>query len=452
MAGLAGATVRTLEKRASFRKDFPAARISGRARRILIGRDTRETGEELAGLMAEGLSRAGYPVTLLGVLPTPGVAYLAARRLDAILGIMISASHNPAEYNGIKYLTAAGAKISPAFEEAVSAAYWSGRSGPSGVSGRSSRGSGGRASIESDPGAAEEYVQSLVRASREPRRFRSRRVVIDAANGAAARIATRVFERLGAEVVAIADRPNGRNINKRCGTLHPQGLARRVVEERADFGFAFDGDGDRMIPVTEKGKVLDGDYTLAIAGKALHRAGSLPGKAVVATVMSNLGLEKALAKEGLKLIRTPVGDRYVYETMVAERHPLGGEQSGHVIFLDDARTGDGILAAIRLVDCLEGDGAVSLEENSLIMKQYPQVLLNYQVPRRIPLDRLPEVEKTIVRAEKALAGEGRVVVRYSGTEPLVRVMIEGPEQGAIKRLAREIGAAVLESIASRTGS
>ncbi|MBI4583938.1 MAG: phosphoglucosamine mutase [Planctomycetes bacterium] len=447
VARIAGATIRALENLAPFGQDFPPARISAGARRILIGRDTRESGEEIEGLIAETFSRAGHPVTLLGVLPTPGVACLSARRPDALLGIMISASHNPAEYNGIKYLSPAGAKSSPAFEEKVSAFYWSGRGGfAAGGSEGASRDSGGRAPIEVDAGAAEEYIESLVRASREPRRFRSRRVAVDAANGAAARVASRVFERLGAEVMAIADRPDGRNINERCGSLHPQGLARRVVEERADFGFAFDGDGDRMIPVTEKGKVLDGDYTLAIAGRALHRAGSLPGKAVVATVMSNLGLEKALAKEGLKLIRTPVGDRHVYETMVAEKHPLGGEQSGHIIFLDDARTGDGILAAIRLVDCLAGDGAVSLEENSGILKQYPQVLLNYQVPRRVPLERLAEVEKAIARAEQALAGEGRVVVRYSGTEPLVRVMIEGPEQGAIERLAREIGAAVLESI------
>lgn len=407
----------------------------GGGKTVLIGRDTRSSGADLSLLIRETFSRAGFPVLDLGVIPTPGVARLTASHPEAVLGVVVSASHNPAEYNGIKYLSPGGSKASRSLEKEISGAFWRSRADPEMEP----------APVREDPGAVDRYVKALLGLARRPDRLAGKRVAMDAAHGATHEAAPRLFRELGAEVVLIGARPDGRNINAGCGALHPGGLARAVKESGAALGFCFDGDGDRMVPVARDGSVFDGDHVLFIAGRHYHARGDLPGKTVVATDMSNLGLEMALRENGLRLLRTPVGDRHVYEAMVEGGHPIGGEQSGHLIFLDDARTGDGILAALRLVDCLESDG-LELEEEARAVVHYPQILLNYHVPKKIPFDTLPRVGRALREAEAALDGQGRIVLRYSGTEPVARVMIEGPERSFIESLARKIGEEIQASI------
>jgi phosphoglucosamine mutase len=353
----------------------------------------------LTAQLREAFCRSGLSVIDLGVIPTPGVARLSADEPGALLGVVVSASHNPAEYNGIKFLAPTGAKASPALERAVSDAYWRGEKLEAGQP----------APAREDPEALGRYASALVSLCRSPEKLRGKRVVLDTAHGATYEAAPRVFRALGADVVQIGGRPDGRNINAGCGALHPDGLARALGEERGAVGFSFDGDGDRMIPIAAGGRILDGDHVLLIAGRHFHRSGRLPTRTVVATVMSNLGLEKGLAAEGLSLLRTPVGDRHVYETMVAGRHVIGGEQSGHLIFLEDARTGDGILAALRLIDCLPALEDLAPESASLV--RYPQILLNFSVPRKVPFEDLPRVQRALASAESALAGEGRVLLR-----------------------------------------
>lgn len=429
------ATAAVLRNRASFPEDFGPEDLAVERPAVLVGRDTRDSGVAITRTLTETLTRQGHPVIDVGVLPTPAVAQLTDEVPEAGLGIMISASHNPAEYNGIKFLAPTGAKVSDAFEEAVSAAYHAGESVPSAdVAG---------SRVLED--AARRYHDHLVRRARHPEAFRGLRVVLDMAHGATAGIAREVFETLGCDVLTMGDSPDGTNINEGCGATEPELLARQVVDSGADLGFAFDGDGDRMIPVTARGSILDGDHILAIAGKCLLQQGRLPTATLVTTVMANLGLEKAAEANGLKLIRTPVGDRHVYREMVQAGHGLGGEQSGHIIFLEDGRTGDGILAALRLVDSvaeLDDD----LDSLSQMMRRYPQVLLNYRVARKVPLETLEPVQREVESARQALDGDGRIVLRYSGTEPLARVMIEGPDQDRIQALAERIGETILACI------
>jgi phosphoglucosamine mutase len=433
---IASATASVLAGAAAFPEDFPRAD----SRTILLGRDTRRSGADIAGNVAETFARNGYSVLDLGVMTTPGVAWLAAAWPDVALGIVISASHNPAEWNGIKFVGPAGAKISPEFEKAVSRAYWEDAA---------PRGGGSRGGIADRSWEAfEDYASWLASACRKPERLKGRKVVLDLANGAAYRVAPEVFGRLGAAVEALGDQPDGRNINEACGALHPGRLAELARTSGAALGFSFDGDGDRMIPVTAMGRVLDGDHVLFLAGKHLRGAGRLPLSTVVATVMSNIGLEIALRAERVSVLRTDVGDRHVYRAMVEGRHPIGGEQSGHIIFLEDARTGDGILAALRLVDVLSSD-ALDLEGESSAMKRYPQVLRNLRVARKHPFESLPGVLEAVRAAEARLGGEGRVNLRYSGTEPLARVMIEGTDAALIEDLAGSILDAI-EKAAGRT--
>ena len=400
---------------------------------VIIAKDTRLSGYMLEPALTAGFISVGMDVILVGPMPTPAVAMLT-RSLRADLGVMISASHNPAEYNGIKFFAPTGAKVSPDFEDAISRAYWEEAEG--------ARRDGG--ALRADTGGVDAYIDYLVASCRNPDVLKGRLVALDMAQGATHEVAPRVFQALGAEVVTMGDRPDGSNINDGCGALHPGRLASEVVAQNAAYGFCFDGDGDRMIPVTEAGDVLAGDITLAITGRDLQSEGRLPLPKVVATVMSNIGLEKSLAECKIELLRTPVGDRHVYESMVAEGHPVGGEQSGHLIFLDDALTGDGVLAAIRLVDSL-ASFEWSLDKASRVMKRYPQILINYDVARKLPLADIPEVQEAIQRAEEDLAGEGRIVLRYSGTEPLLRVMVEGPESDLIETVARQIGETVVQA-------
>jgi phosphoglucosamine mutase len=406
---------------------------SASRRRILIARDTRRSGEEILRSIARSFAVLGHPVLDLGVLPTPAVARLAAAWDRVALGVVISASHNPAEYNGIKFFAESGEKVSEDFERAVSRGYHAGVAPPRAPT---------PASFEDRSGEAfARYVDEIVSLCRRPARLRGRRVALDTAHGAAFRAAPEVFRRLGMEVVVTGNEPDGENINHACGALHAASLARFLLGAGADVGFSFDGDGDRMIPVAASGRVFDGDHVLLVAARRLLAEGRLPRRAVVATSMSNFGLEEALSALGVDLIRTDVGDRYVYREMVRGGHPLGGEQSGHTIFLDDAKTGDGILSALRLLDSLESD-ALDLEAEAGIMRSYPQVLKNVRVERRLPFEEFPEIGAAVARAEASLAGRGRVLVRYSGTEPLARVMVEGSVPGETEALARTISDAI----------
>jgi phosphoglucosamine mutase len=427
-----------LDERERFGADFP----HGRGEAVYIGRDTRSSGGLLLEQVSDEILRSGREVVDLGVLPTPGVARVVSASAESCLGIVLSASHNPARYNGIKLFSARGAKISEEFELAVSAVYRELESGQRAPLRR------GRPRCRLRPQAdraCNQYMDFLAASCERPERLRGRRVVLDTANGAAFEVAPQVFRRLGALVECIGDAPSGSNINEGCGALEPASLAAAVSMRRADLGFCFDGDADRVIPVTASGSVLDGDYVLALAGRRALREGKLPAKTVVATVMSNLGLEKALRAEGIELRRTPVGDRNVLEVMEREGHPIGGEQSGHLIFLDRARTGDGILAALRLLDVLESD-EIDLDREASLLTPYPQILRGVKVGRRVPLLSLPDVAKAVASAEARLGSEGRVLLRYSGTEPLVRVMVEGPAEALIDDLCGRIVAAVSASV------
>ncbi|HEV8254375.1 MAG TPA: phosphoglucosamine mutase [Vicinamibacteria bacterium] len=398
--------------------------------RVLIGRDTRESGAELEAHLAAGLAAEGAVVESAGVIPTPAIAHLARGREGGKrqggyqLGIVISASHNPYEDNGIKVFGGAGRKFSTELEERTEDLVDRidhATLAPAAPAARD---------------LTEAYLGHLARAY-EGRRLEGRHLVVDCANGATSFLARQLFEGLGARVTVIHDRPDGRNINRGCGATAPGDLARTVVDARASLGVAFDGDGDRAIFADEAGKVVDGDHVLFLAGRQLHSAGRLKGGAVVATVMSNIGLELALGKLGIPLVRTAVGDRNVLEEMERRGANLGGEQSGHVIFLDNHTTGDGMLTALKLLEVIVGTGR-SLRELASELPVYPQVLLNVRVREKRDIETLPEVKEALDRARAALDGRGRLVVRYSGTEPLLRVMAEGPDENEIRELAEAI--------------
>jgi phosphoglucosamine mutase len=389
--------------------------------------------------VADEFQRSGFAVFDLGVLPTGGIAHLASVYPECALAVVISASHNPAEYNGIKLLAPTGAKVSTAMETAVSDAY----EGASDLASPPSEKPAGRRDLSER--AAREYVQFLAQRCWRPERLEGMRVFLDTANGAACEVAPRVFEALGMTVKCIGNSPNGVNINEECGALFPEHLSERLRAGEADIGFCFDGDSDRVIPVTRSGRILNGDHVLALAGRYYFRQRMLPRRVVVTTVMANIGLEKALETEGIGLVRTPVGDRHVYERLVADGHPLGGEQSGHLIFLPDLPTGDGILAAIRLLDVLESD-PLDLDRESAFLRQYPQILKNVRVREKVDFSKFPSVAQAVAEAERELRGEGRVLLRYSGTEPLARVMLEGLEMGLIEKLCDHICRALSEAL------
>jgi len=422
------ATVSVLEDRSRFPADLPGP-VS---RSVVLGRDTRESGRWIAEAVGGAFARCGYEVHDLGVLPTPGVAWIGSAWPGTALGVVISASHNPAEWNGIKFTSPTGAKASPELESAISDAFHEGHRADA-IAGKVAR---ARVHERSED-AFEAYVSHLVSLCRRPERLQGRIIALDPANGAAYRVAPEVFRRLGARIACRASEPDGRNINLDSGAVHPRALAAMAADVRAAAGFAFDGDADRMIPITAGGRVLDGDHVLYLAGRSYSRGGKLPLRSIVGTVMANFGLEIALRGEGLSLIRTDVGDRHVYRAMTEGSHPVGGEQSGHVIFLDDTRTGDGVLAAVRMADLAEGD-ALDFEGETSALEKYPQVLENVRVPQKRPFESMPEVLERVLEAEKALGSTGRVLLRYSGTEPLARVMLEGPDASRIQALAREI--------------
>jgi phosphoglucosamine mutase len=416
---------------ARFRKLRTAVSRTSPARgSVLIGRDSRASGPHLEALLAEGLAAQGVPVALAGVVSTPGVAYLA-RRWGCSLGIVISASHNPADDNGIKLISPQGFKVPDAGEAAVEAILRSADPAPAPRPAGSAKDCSKRSA---------EYLDFLEGFSRP---LKGMRIVADCGHGAAAAFAGPLFRRLGARVVVLNASPDGRNINAGCGALHPEGLAKAVLREKADAGVAFDGDADRAIFVDETGQVRDGEHVLALAGTALKARRRLPGNAVVSTVMANFGLERHLASHGIALARTKVGDRYVAEEMLAKGRVLGGEPSGHVLFYDASPAGDGLLTALRVFDLLREQGRRFSE---VAFAKFPQVLINVKVARKPPLGQCPGIGAAISAAERELGSDGRILVRYSGTESLCRVMVEGPREEPVKRLAAAAADAVKKEI------
>jgi phosphoglucosamine mutase len=405
---------------------------SGSAPEVVIGLDTRESGPWIAAEVAGGLKRSGVAVRFAGVITTPGVAYLA-RTGHFIAGVMISASHNPYHDNGLKIINHAGYKLADSLEEEIESLMFRWLD------------SGQEPAPEtlvvdpSLPALYSEFLGSTFEGSLPLR------IVIDCANGSASDIAPPLFRQLGATVDAIGHEPNGRNINLDCGSLHMDGLRRRVLETGADAGVAFDGDADRALFVSEDGRIVDGDAVLYLAGAALKARGKLACDTVVATIMSNLGFERALQSQGISLVRTPVGDKYVLEEMVRRGASLGGEQSGHVIFSDYSTTGDGILSALRVFELMRDSGS-TLSELTRGIKSYPQKLVNVRVKTRRPLEQLGDVQAEIRAAETEFNGAGRVVVRFSGTEPLARVMIEADSEQKVEKWTTRIANAIRKEL------
>jgi phosphoglucosamine mutase len=413
-------------------------RKGGRRCRVVIGKDTRLSGYMLESALEAGIVSAGADVMLVGPLPTPAIAFItSSMRADA--GVVISASHNPYQDNGIKIFASDGFKLPDEVEADIERRMADPETptpGPEPKIGKAIR-------IDDAEGR---YVQFLKHSFPKARTLDGVRVAVDCANGAAYRAAPQVFTELGAEVTVLSAEPNGRNINDNCGALHPEKVAAEVRRTHAAIGVALDGDADRVILTDERGEIVDGDQIMAILGTRLLARGALPGNTVVATAMSNLGLERALAARDGKLLRVSVGDRYVVEAMREQGFIFGGEQSGHIIFLEEATTGDGLLAALQILSIMVQEER-PLSELAAIMTRYPQVLINFAVARKTPLHELAAVATVIRRVEDVLGQEGRVLVRYSGTEPKARVMIEGTDENTIRNYAEEIVATMQKALA-----
>jgi phosphoglucosamine mutase len=415
----------------------------GSASRVLIGRDTRESGSHITERIAQGLSSAGAEAVSAGVLTTPGVAWLVSREGFAA-GVVISASHNPYHDNGVKLISSSGMKFPDAAEADLEKVILSANGGAAG-GGAAGGGIAGRAmDHRSDEKLHEDYLAGLREAALPGAKFAGMKVVLDCANGAASELAPKLFRSLGAMVTAINNVPDGRNINTGCGSLHPEGMQKRVVETGAALGVAFDGDADRAVFSTASGKLVDGDGVLLAAGRYLKSTGKLKGSVIVGTTMANLGLESALGKSGLTLARTAVGDRYVLEEMQRIGANLGGEQSGHILFLDDATTGDGMLTAVKMASLVSIRGP--LEEQIADLKVFPQKIVNVRVKSKPPIDSLPDVSRLLGEAERALGNSGRVVLRYSGTEPLARVMVEAEHEEDVRRWTASLASALQSAI------
>lgn len=401
---------------------------------VLIGMDTRESGPAIVACLADGLQRAGVEAHFAGVITTPGVAYLA-RTGDFSAGVMISASHNPFADNGIKVFARSGYKLPDADEHEIEEEIF--RILPKTLPADTST----PVPQDRDARPYTDFLLSTVRGS-----LGGMKLVLDCGNGAASALAPELFRRAGAEVVAISNEPNGRNINLNCGALHLEALQAKVAETGAAGGVAFDGDADRALFISGSGSRVDGDAIMLIAARQMQADGHLSGNVVVSTVMSNLGLEKALAKDGIAMPRTPVGDKYVLEEMLRRGASLGGEQSGHIIFREFATTGDGMLTALRIFETCVRTGQ-TLDELAAGLTIYPQLLINIRVKERRPLDQLPAVQREIAACEQALDGSGRVLVRFSGTEPLARVMVEAERQADVRHWADRIADAIRAELA-----
>lgn len=412
------------------------ARGATHAPRVVIGRDTRESGEAIERALARGIVAGGGSVTSLGVVPTPAVAYLA--RTDGFdLGVVISASHNPYHDNGIKVFSGAGEKFTPAQEREIERLV----ADPSFVVAADDE-----VPIASGAPLVAHYVEHLRQILDHAGPLAGARIVIDCANGATTPVAPALFRDLGFDVETIGVAPDGRNINAGCGSTAMDGLQQAVLARGARLGVAFDGDGDRALFVDHLGRRVDGDAVMLVCTDLLRREGALDGDAIVATVMSNIGLELALKERGIGLVRCAVGDKYVMEEMLKRGLALGGEQSGHVIFARHLFTGDGIATALQVLRALIGSGQ-DLATLASALTSYPQVLVNVRVKARTDVATVPAVASVMQAVEARLAGQGRLLVRYSGTEPLLRIMLEGKDQGEITAWANEIADAVRTTLA-----
>jgi phosphoglucosamine mutase len=402
---------------------------------LVVGRDTRRSGPLLESALVSGALSAGADVYAVGVMPTPGIAYLT-RRLLAHGGVVLSASHNPFEDNGIKIFSSEGTKLPDAWEGEIERRLTGPDDAPSPTGAHVGR-------LVSYDLAETEYIAHL----RHGFVFdlHGLTLALDCANGATYRLAPRVFRALGARVFVLGARPDGRNINRRSGALHPEALQNKVVAAGAHVGLAFDGDGDRLIAVDERGLVRDGDYALAILGRHAASQRGLKAGVVVTTVMANLGLDRALRGAGVRVVKTQVGDRYVLEEMLRLGANLGGEQSGHLLFLDHSTTGDGIVSALHLLGVMRETGQ-PLSELASCMTKFPQVLLNVPVREKRPFDTMPDVNRRVADLEAELDGSGRVLLRYSGTEPLARIMVEGEHQERIEAIAAELAQMIRAAI------
>jgi phosphoglucosamine mutase len=410
------------------------ARDGGR-RLAVVGRDTRASGEFLEAAVVAGLASAGVDVLRLGVLPTPGVAFLTADT-GADLGVVLSASHNPMPDNGVKFFTAAGHKLDDELEDAIEAELGGPWRRPTGADvGR----------VRDHDGALGRYADHLL--STLPVRLDGLKIVVDCANGAASAVAPRVLRAVGAEVCPIHAEPDGLNINQRCGCTHLDDTCAAVVRHGADLGFAHDGDADRCLAVDSRGQVVDGDQLLAVLAVAMRDAGALSQDTVVGTVMSNLGFVQAMQRERIAVRRTKVGDRYVLEEMRAHGYSLGGEQSGHVIMLEHATTGDGVLTALQVAARMAQAGA-TLAELAAVMSRLPQVLVNVTGVDKDRSDSDPAVSAAVAEARAELGSDGRVLLRASGTEPMVRVMVEAPTQDQAELVANRLAKVVESALGS----
>jgi len=401
---------------------------------VLIGMDTRESGPHIASVLAAGLAQAGASVAFAGVITTPGVACLV-RQNDFQAGVVISASHNPFQDNGVKLFSHAGIKFPDAAEEELEADILKHRKEPAPKN---------TLRLTADESLHAEYLDFLQKRVIPGAKLSGFRIALDCANGAAYKLGPELFRSLGADVIAMNVSPDGRNINANCGSLHLEGLQKRVVTEKGRLGVAFDGDADRALFVCETGKVVNGDGVLLAAARFLKSQNMLKGNRVVATSMSNLGLERILAQEKITMARTAVGDRYVLEEMLRGGNVLGGEQSGHIIFLDDSPAGDGLVTAVKIASLVSMHGKIeSLVEG---LKDYPQQIVSVKVRSKPPLDSLPEVSRALAEAKSALGENGRIVLRYSGTEQLARIMVEAEHDADVQRFTQSLANALRSSI------
>ena len=430
---------RSLAKRLAERK--------GGAPTIVVGRDTRESGGWIEADLIAGAEEAGAEIESAGVITTPGVAFLT-RTLPTDAGVVISASHNPFQDNGIKVFEASGRKLADAMERLIESDIQSLTKN----SGSTSR----RVEAKSDRSDRSEelrtrYVNYLTSEIGRALSLARLKIVVDCANGAACEIAPEVLRRLGANVIAINDQPDGRNINLNAGSLHIENLQERVVTERADLGVAFDGDADRALFADAAGKFVDGDGTLWVLANYLKARSELSGDKVVATVMSNIGLEIALRAKGINLVRTDVGDKYVLDELLRSGTALGGEQSGHIIFPKISLAGDGIITTLMLLRPIV-EKQESLAELTQGIQRFPQVLVNVRVREKRPFEELPSVQHLASQIQQTLGDRGRLLLRYSGTEPLARVMIEGPTESEVNQHAQDLAAAIQKEIGAATDS
>jgi phosphoglucosamine mutase len=424
VARLGGALVRAMQRSAGL----------GSPLRFVVGRDTRESGEWIERELARGVHSAGAEITSAGVIPTPAIAYVT-RAMGFDAGLVISASHNPFEDNGIKVFSGRGEKFTETLEREVEAI----------VHDRSWSVEGSADAPVDRTDVIDAYIAHARLALPEPARLGRFAIAIDLANGATTTVAPKLFRDLGFDVHVLSAQPDGRNINLDCGSTHPEQIARAVRQLGCRMGVAFDGDGDRAIFVDDQGRIVDGDAVLLMCARHWKAGGRLKGNAIVATVMSNIGLELALRQSRIDLVRCAVGDKYVMEEMIKRGLSIGGEQSGHIIFSEHLYTGDGIVTALSLLRVMAESGR-ELADLASELVTYPQVLVNVRVREKQALSNVPSIAAAMERVEARLAGEGRLLVRYSGTEPLLRVMIEGKNQEQIQAWAAEIAGVVREHL------